>query len=379
MGAKINHKHKDLKKIINQKENGIRFWDGIDTHTHISFPVPASHNCIMDLIADIRKKAAAKKRVIVLPEGTEDRTILATTDITTHDFAIPVLLGDESVITARAKELGVDTGKFQIVNPESADKLEEYTKIFCDMRAKKGKPISDEDALKIMKDPLYYGAMMVRQGEAAGSLAGAVNSTGAVITAAARVIGTKPGIKTASSFFIMILDDDKFGHEGILVYADCALIPNPDAETLADIALATADSAKRIVGLDPKVAMLSFSTKGSAKHELVDKVCEATRIAKEKAPEFEIDGELQADAALIQAIGERKAPGSTVAGNANILIFPNLEVGNIAYKLTERLAGAKAFGPIMQGFAKPVNDLSRGCSVEDIADMVAMTSVLAED
>lgn len=333
----------------------------------------------MDLIAQVRQNAAAKKRVIVLPEGTEDRTILATTDVVTHGLATPILLGSEATISARAKELDVDPDQFQIVDPESSEKLNDYARIYSEMRAQKGKPVSDEEALKTMKAPLYYGAMMVQQGEASGSLAGAVNATGKVITAAARVIGTKPGIKTASSFFMMILDDQNFGHEGILVFADCALIPDPDADALSEIALATADSAKRIIGLDPKVALLSFSTKGSAKHELVDKVVEATRLAKEKDPSLQIDGELQADAALIASIGERKAPDSTVAGKANILIFPNLEAGNIAYKLVERLAGAKAFGPVMQGFAKPVNDLSRGCSVEDIADMVAMTSVLAAD
>ena len=333
----------------------------------------------MELIAQVRQNAAAKKRVIVLPEGTEDRTILATTDVTTNGLATPILLGSEAAITARAQELKVDPGQFRIIDPETSAKLDEYVKMYSEMRAQKGKPVSAEEALNTMKDPLYYGAMMVHLGEAAGSLAGAVNATGKVITAAARVIGTKPGIKTASSFFMMILDNRNFGHEGILVFADCALIPDPDADVLSEIALATADSARRIIGLEPKVAMLSFSTKGSAKHEMVDKVVEATRLAKEKDPSLQIDGELQADAALIASIGERKAPGSTVAGKANILIFPNLESGNIAYKLVERLAGAKAFGPVMQGFAKPVNDLSRGCSVEDIADMVAMTSVLAVD
>ena len=333
----------------------------------------------MDLIAEIREKAAATKRVIVLPEGMERRTVLAVKDVLAHDFAIPILLGNESKIADHAKEFGVDMGSFQVINPESAEQLDEYAKIYGDMRAQRGKSISEEDALKTLNNPLYFGAMMVRQGEADGSLAGSVSSTGKVISAAARVIGTKPGIKTASSFFIIILDNDAFGHEGILVYADCALLPDPDAETLADIAITTAASAKSIIArFEPKIALLSFSTKGSADHRLVDKVRQATRIAKEKAPDLELDGELQGDAALIPAIGEQKAPGSSVAGKANILIFPNLDVGNIAYKLTERLAGARAIGPIMQGFAKPVNDLSRGCNAEDIADMMAITSVLAE-
>ncbi|PIE35717.1 phosphate acetyltransferase [candidate division KSB3 bacterium] len=334
----------------------------------------------MDLIAKIREKAAANKRAVVLPEGTEPRTVAAVKEIVAGDFAIPILLGDEAKIAELAEEVGLDTANLQVINPETAEKLQEFAGIYQDMRAQRGKPVSDEDALATLKDPLYYGAMMVRQGDAAGSLAGAVNSTGKVISAAARVIGTKPGINTASSFFIMILDKPTFGHEGILIYADCALLPDPDAETLADIAMTTAASAKSIIsGFDPKVAMLSFSTKGSADHELVDKVRQATEIAQQKAPDLQIDGELQADAALIPAIGERKSPGSTVAGNANILVFPNLDVGNIAYKLTERLAGAIAVGPIMQGFAKPVNDLSRGCSAEDIATMVAMTSVLADE
>ncbi|MBD3307828.1 phosphate acetyltransferase [candidate division KSB3 bacterium] len=333
----------------------------------------------MDLIAEIRKKAAATKRQIVLPEGEERRTILAAEDILDHDFAIPVMLGDETAITKIATDLGVNSMAFQIINPETSETLEDYAATYQEIRAQKGKPVSSEEALQIIKNPLYYGAMMVRQGDVAGSVAGAVNSTGSVVTAAARVIGTRPDIKSASSFFLMILKDETFGHQGILFYADCGLIPNPNPQTLAEIAITTAASARRIVDLEPKIAMLSFSSKGSAKHPHVQKVREATQIAKEKAPDLQIDGELQADAALIPGIGEKKAPGSPIAGHANILIFPDLDAGNIAYKLTERLAGAKAIGPIMQGFAKPVNDLSRGCSVEDIADMVALTSILAEE
>ncbi len=332
----------------------------------------------MDLIKKIRKKAAETRRVIVLPEGTEERTIQATTDVVKHKLAELILLGEEKTIITKAKELGVNPDTFRIMNPETSGKLKEYARIYADMRAVRGKPVSEQKAIDTMKNPLYYGAMMVQQGEASGSLAGAVNTTGAVIAAAARVIGTKPETKIASSFFIMVLKDKIFGHNGVLIYADCALIPNPNAEQLAEIAISTAHSAQQLVGLDPKIAMLSFSTKGSGKHENVDKVQEATRIAKEKAPELEIDGELQADAALIPAIGARKAPGSPIAGKANILIFPDLDAGNIAYKLTQRLAGATAIGPIMQGFAKPVNDLSRGCSAEDIANMVAVTSVMVQ-
>jgi phosphate acetyltransferase len=332
----------------------------------------------MDLIAEIRKKAAGTKRVIVLPEGMEERTIQAAEDVITNNLADLILLGEEATIIAKAKELGVNPETFRIVNPEMSDKIEEYARIYQELRAKRGKPVSEQKAFDMMKNPLYYGAMMIQQGEGAGSLAGAVNTTGAVITAAARVIGTKPGIKTASSFFIMILKDKEFGHDGVLLYADCGLVPDPDAETLADIAISTAHSGQKLVGLEPKIAMLSFSTKGSAEHKLVDKVREATRIAKERAPDLQIDGELQVDAALIPTIGARKAPESPIAGKANILIFPDLNAGNIAYKLTERLAGAKAIGPLLQGFAKPVNDLSRGCSAENIADAVAVTSVMAQ-
>jgi len=332
----------------------------------------------MDLIAEFRKKAAQTRRVIVLPEGTEERTIQAAADVIKNNLAELILLGEEAVIIAKAKELGVNPDTFRIVNPEASDKIEEYAKIYGELRAKREKPISKQKAIETMKKPLYYGAMMVRQGEVAGSVAGAVNTSGAVIAAAARVIGTKPGAKKASSFFIMILKDKRFGHDGVMLYADCGLLPNPDAETLADIAISTAHSGQQLIGLDPQIAMLSFSTKGSAKHELVDKVREATRIAKEKAPELQIDGEMQVDAALIVAIGARKAPESPIAGKANILIFPDLNAGNIAYKLTERLAGAKAIGPVLQGFAKPVNDLSRGCSAEDIADTVAVTSIMAQ-
>jgi phosphate acetyltransferase len=332
----------------------------------------------MDVIAAIRQRAAITKRVIVLPEGADERSIKAADEAITNNFAAPILLGEEATILLKARELGLNPTNFRIINPETSEKLQEYAKVYGEMRARKGKPVTEQEALKTMQNTLYYGAMMVHRGEAAGSVAGAVNTSGAVIAAAARVIGTKPGIKFASSFFIMILKDTNFGHNGVLIYADCGLVPDPDAETLAAIAIITAQSAQNLVGLDPQIAMLSFSTKGSAEHALVDKVREATRIAKEKAPQLQIDGELQVDAALIPAIGARKAPGSPVAGKANILIFPDLNAGNIAYKLTERLAGAKAIGPLLQGFAKPCNDLSRGCSAEDIADTIAVTAVMAQ-
>ena len=333
----------------------------------------------MDFLTQVRQKATATNRVIVLPEGTEPRTILAVKDVLANKLARPILLGDEGKIAALAKEHSVNLSGVRVVNPETSPQLQEYVAKFMDMRAKRGKPVSEEEAVKTMKNVLYYGAMMVHLGEAEGSLAGAVNETANVVSAAARVIGTKPGIKSASSFFIMILKDKQFGHDGILIYADGGLVTNPDADTLADIAIASAGSAVSLIsGFEPRIAMLSFSTKGSAKDPLVDKVVQATEIAKKKAPQLNIDGELQGDAALVASVGQRKAPGSPVAGKANVLIFPNLDCGNISYKLTERLAGAKALGPILQGFAKPVNDLSRGCSADDIADMVAITSAQAE-
>jgi phosphate acetyltransferase len=281
----------------------------------------------MDLIAEIRKKAAGTKRIIVLPEGMDERTILAAEEVITNNLANLILLGEEAAIIAKAKELGVNPETFRIVNPEMSDKLEEYARVYQELRAKRGKPVSEQKALKTMKNSLYYGAMMVRQGEVTGSVAGAVNTSGKVIAAAARVIGTKPGARKASSFFIMVLKDKGFGHDGVLLYADCGLVPDPDAETLADIAISTAHSGQQLVGLEPRIAMLSFSTKGSAEHKLVDKVREATRIAKEKAPDLQIDGELQVDAALIPAIGARKAPGCPIAGKANILILPDLNAG----------------------------------------------------
>ena len=331
----------------------------------------------MDIIAAIRSKAAQANRIIVLPEGTEERTIKATVDVAQNKLAQVILLGAEAEILAKAKELGVDPATFRIIDPATSAKLAEYAQIYGDLRAQKGKPVKPDEALAALRDPIYFGAMLVHLGEADGSVTGAVHTTGEVITAASRVIGMKPGIKTASSFFIMVLKDKTFGHDGVLIYADCALIPNPDAETLADIAISTARSAQQLVGLTPHVAMLSFSTKGSGKHADADKVILATQLAKQRAPELDLDGELQADAALIAAIGAKKAPGSSVAGKANVLIFPDLDAANIGYKLTERLAGAKAVGPIMQGFAKPVNDLSRGCSAEDIANTIAVAAVMA--
>lgn len=333
----------------------------------------------MDILVEIRQKAAANRQTIVLPEGTEERSIVAAGQVVRDDFADLILLGHADTIRATAQKVSVDANGFQIIDPETSEDLEKYAALYAEKRAARGKPVSMEKAVDLLKQPLYYGAMMVNQGVVGGSVAGAVNTSGNVIAAAARVIGTKPGIKLASSFFMMVLPDTSFGENGLLIYADCGMVINPDAEELADIAITTAHSAKSLCGIEPRVGMLSFSTKGSAEHELVEKVQEATRIAKDKAPNLAIDGELQADAALIEAIGRKKAPDSPIAGKANVLIFPNLDAGNIAYKLTERLAHAKAIGPLLQGFAKPVNDLSRGCSATDIADTVAVTAVMAQN
>ncbi len=324
----------------------------------------------------IRNKAKKNPKIIVLPEGAEPRMIKAAETIINEGFASLILLGIEKNIKSKARELGIDlSNKIQIINPKDSEKLKEYAESYYQLRKNKG--VSSDEAYQLLENPLYFGALMVYHDDADGLVAGSINATGDVFRPALQTIKTAPGINIVSSSFVMVIPDCPYAEKGVMVFADCALNPEPNAEQLADVAIASAATGKALVGFEPKVAMLSFSTKGSGKHPLVDKIIEATQIVKEKKPELLIDGELQADAALIPSIGERKAPNSKIAGKANVLIFPDLHSGNIAYKLIERLAKAEAIGPISQGMRKPVNDLSRGCSAEDIVNVVAITVLQA--
>jgi len=328
----------------------------------------------MSVMDNIIQKAKANKKKIVLPEGTEPRTLKAAEIVLKEGIADLVLLGKEEEIRKKAKEL--DISKAEIVDPEKSPNLERYAKEYYELRKNKG--MTEEEAERLMRDPMYYGCMMVKLGDVDGMVSGAIHATADVFRPAFQIIKTAPNVKVVSSAFIMEVPECKYGSDGVFIFADCAINPNPTAEELAAIAIASAHTAKVLAGIEPKVAMLSFSTKGSASHELVDKVKRATEIAKELAPDLLIDGELQVDAAIVKEVGELKAPGSPVAGQANVLIFPDLQAGNIGYKLVQRLAKANAIGPISQGLAKPVNDLSRGCSVEDIVNVIAITSVQAQ-
>ena len=324
------------------------------------------------LINEIVERAKANRQRIVLPEGTEERTLKAANQILTDGVADLIILGKPAEIEACAKEWGLgNINKATIIDPEDHPKKEEYAQLLCELRKKKGMTI--EEARKLVVDPLYLGCLIIKNGDADGQLAGARNTTGNVLRPALQIIKTAPGITCVSGAMLLLTHAPEYGKNGILVMGDVAVTPVPDANQLAQIAVCTAQTAKAVAGIEnPKVALLSFSTKGSASHEMVDKVVEATRLAKEMAPDLKIDGELQADAALVEAVGSKRAPGSEIAGKANVLVFPTLEVGNIAYKLVQRLGGAEAVGPILQGMAAPVNDLSRGCSVDDIYKMVAI-------
>ncbi|GHT05715.1 phosphate acetyltransferase [Bacteroidia bacterium] len=331
----------------------------------------------MNLIQDIIAKAKANKQRIVLPEGTEPRTLHAADRLIADGVANIILLGNPVEIRSLAKQFGLQHIEgAQLIDPANHPKKERYAELLAELRKSKGMTI--EEARKLAEDPLYCGCLMIKSGDADGEIAGARNTTGNVLRSALQVVKTQPGISVVSGTFLMFLKDKSFGEDGLLFFADCAVMPNPTAQELAEIAVTTARTAQSIANIEPRVAMLSFSTKGSAKHELVDKVVEATRIAQAMAPDLLIDGELQLDAALVPEVGITKAPGSKVAGRANVLVFPNLECGNIGYKLVQRLAGAEAVGPILQGMAAPVNDLSRGCSVDDIYKLVAICANQAQ-
>jgi phosphate acetyltransferase len=329
----------------------------------------------MDIINQFKLKAQKVNGAIVLPEAMDERTLLATETILKEKVAKVVLIGKEAEVNSFAKEKDIDISGATIWNPDDCPDIEEYTDFFFEKRKKKG--ISREDAAKIVRDPLFFGALLVKFGKVSGVVAGAVNTTGAVLKAALQVVGVKPGLATVSSSFIMVTPDF-LGEDRVFLFGDCAVVPNPTAEQLADIAISTAETRASLIGDKPKVALLSFSTKGSAKHELVDKVTSAVEILKSRNVNFEFDGELQADAAIIPAIGAKKAPGSNVAGLANVLIFPDLQAANIGYKLVQRFAKAEAIGPVIQGLAAPICDLSRGCSAEDIVNTTALVLLMSK-
>ena len=325
------------------------------------------------LMQEIIARAKANKQRIVLPEGTEERTIKAADRLIADGVADIILIGNPVEIGSLAAEYELkNINKATIIDPIKNEKKQVYADLLFELRKSKGMTL--EQAEKLVENPLYLGCLMIKNGDADGEIAGAKNTTGDVLRPALQIIKTLPGISIVSGAFLMFTTQKEYGKDGILVFADCAVIPDPNAKELAEIAVATAHTAKAIVGIEPKIAMLSFSTKGSAKHELCDKVIEATKLAKEMAPGLQIDGELQADAALLPSIGKSKAPGSAIAGDANVLVFPNLESGNISYKLVQRLGNAEAIGPVLQGMAAPVNDISRGCSVDDIYKMIAITA-----
>lgn len=328
----------------------------------------------MSFIEEVMKKAREDRKTIVLPESYEIRTLEATAKIYEKDVADIILIGDAAKIKAAAGNW--DISKAKIVNPETFADMEAYANAFYELRKNKGMTL--EKARETMLDPLFLGVMMVKQDAADGMVAGAVNSTSNTLRPALQILKTAPGTKLVSAFFLMDVPDCEFGHNGLFIFADSGLVENPDADALSEIALSSAKSFRQLTGAEPKVAMLSYSTMGSAKSELTEKVIEATRLAKEKAPELALDGELQVDAAIVASVGKSKAPNSTVAGSANVLVFPDLNAGNIGYKLVQRLAKAEAYGPVTQGIARPVNDLSRGCVADDIVGVVAITAVQAQ-
>lgn len=330
----------------------------------------------MNILEQMLARAKSHPQRIVLPEGDEPRTLEAANTILKEGIAQLILIGNPTTILSMAKERGLTfIDQATIIDPETDARMGMYASLLYELRKAKG--MTEEEAAKKAKDPLYLGCLMIKNGDADGELAGARGTTADTIRPAFQILKTKPGVSVVSGAFLMFTPAQQLGEEGFLVFADCAVNPCPNAEELAQIAISTAETAKSIAGIEPRVAMLSFSTKGSAKHEFIDKVTQATRIAKEKAPELMLDGELQADAALIATVAKTKAPGSEVAGKANVLVFPDLQAGNIGYKLVERFSCADAVGPILQGIAAPVNDLSRGCKVQDIVQMIIITACQA--
>lgn len=327
-----------------------------------------------NLIEELKIRVRENKKNIVLPESEDERVIRAAAKVIEQDFANIILVGDECKINEDAKKYGVDISKATIINPKTFDKSEEFAVQLAELRAKKGMTLEQARAT-ILSEPRFFGAMLVRNGYASGMVAGSNSPTAAVLRAAIQVIGPKPGLKTISSSFVMLLNDNTYGQDGVLIFSDCAVIPNPTAGQVADIAISAVEKARKIAEIkEPKVALLTYSTKGSAEGDVVTKMREAKQLLEEKNVDFDFDGELQLDAAIVPEVAELKAKDSSVAGRANVLIFPNLSAGNIGYKLVQRLGKATALGPFVQGLAKPVHDLSRGCSVDDIVDVVAVTA-----